>query len=98
MYVIMVKEKVLFGCKREEYICFKKIIIRHRINEKSYTNISYTKIRIIFLLLSIDRIRLLFLKKKVFHDMHSSDFLITFHRNKFLKTSYSLKKTIFKSK
>lgn len=91
----MVKEKFLFGCKREEYICFKKIIIRHRINEKSYTNISYTKIRIIFFFFSIDRIRLLFLKKEVFHDMHSSDFLITFHRSKFLKTSYSFEKKQF---
>lgn len=91
----MVKETVLFGCKREEYICFKKIIIRHRINEKSYTNISYTKIRIIFFFFSIDRIRLLFLKKKFFMTCIVSDFSITFHRSKFLKTSYSLKKKQF---
>lgn len=56
------------------------------------------RLELYFFFFSIDRIRLLFLKKKVFHDMHSSDFLITFHRSKFLKTSYSLKKTIFKSK
>lgn len=99
-YVSLWLKKMFYSdAKERNTYALKKIIIRHRINEKSYTNISYTKIRIIFLLLSIDRIRLLFLKKKVFHDMHSSDFLITFHRNKFLKTSYSLKKkTIFKSK
>lgn len=95
----MVKENVLFRCKREDTYALKKIIIRHRINEKSYTNISYTKIRIIFFLLFYWSYTLAVFEKKVFHDMHSSDFLITFHRSKFLKTSYSFeKKTIFKSK
>lgn len=80
--------------KERNTYALKKIIIRHRINEKSYTNISYTKIRIIFFLLFYWSYTLAVFEKKVFHDMHS----ITFHRSKFLKTSYSLKKTIFKSK
>lgn len=56
------------------------------------------RLELYFFFFSIDRIRLLFLKKKFFMTCIVSDFLITFHRSKFLKTSYSLKKTIFKSK
>lgn len=53
------------------------------------------RLELYFFFFSIDRVRLLFLKKRVFHDMHSSDFLITFHRSKFLKTSYSFEKKQF---
>lgn len=96
----MVKENVLFECKREEYICFKKkLSFDIELMRNNILTFHTLRLELYFFFFSIDRIRLLFLKKKVFHDMHSSDFLITFHRSKFLKTSYSFeKKTIFKSK
>lgn len=96
---LWLKKTFYSDAKERNTYALKKIIIRHRINEKSYTNISYTKIRIIYFLLFYWSYTLAVFEKKVFHDMHSSDFLITFHRSKFLKTSYSFeKKTIFKSK
>lgn len=95
-YMSLWLKKLFYSdAKERNTYALKKIIIRHRINEKSYTNISYTKIRIIFFLLFYWSYTLAVFEKKVFHDMHSSDFLITFHRYKFLKTSYSLKKKQF---
>lgn len=92
----MVKENVLFGCKREEYICFKKkLSFDIELMRNHILTFHKLRLELYFFFFSIDRINLLFLKKKVFHDMHSSDFLITFHRSKFLKTSYSLKKNNF---
>lgn len=91
----MVKEIVLFGCKREEYICFKKIIIWYRINEKLYINILYIKIKIIFFFFFYWLYMFVVFEKKVFYDMYSFDFLIIFYRNKFLKMFYFLKKNNF---
>lgn len=53
------------------------------------------RLELYFFFFSIDRIRLLFLKKKFFMTCIVSDFLITFHRSKFLKTSYSFEKKQF---
>lgn len=89
---LWLKKSFYSDAKERNTYALKKIIIRHRINEKSYTNISYTKIRIIFFLLFYS---LAVFEKKFFMTCIVPIFLITFHRSKFLKTSYSFEKKQF---
>lgn len=51
-----------------------QFFVRNRIDEKLVTNISCTNIIIVFFFFSIDRVRMLFLKKAFFHDVHSFNF------------------------
>lgn len=86
----MVKENVLFGCKREEYICLKKqLSFDIELMRNHILTFHTLRLELYCFFFSIDRIRLLFLKKKFFMTCIFPIFLITFHRSKFLKTSYS---------
>lgn len=95
----MVKEKFYSDAKERNTYALKKLSFDIELMRNHILTFHTLRLELYFFFFSIDRIRLLFLKKKFFMTCIVSDFLITFHRSKFLKTSYSLKKkTIFKSK
>lgn len=92
---LWLKKRFYSDAKERNTYALKKLSFDIELMRNHILTFHTLRLELYFFFFSIDRIRLLFLKKKVFHDMHSSDFLITFHRNKFLKTSYSLKKNNF---
>lgn len=95
---LWLKKRFYSDAKERNTYALKKLSFDIELMRNHILTFHTLRLELYFFFFSIDRIRLLFLKKKFFMTCIVSDFLITFHRSKFLKTSYSLKKTIFKSK
>lgn len=96
---LWLKKRFYSDAKERNTYALKKLSFDIELMRNNILTFHTLRLELYFFFFSIDRIRLLFLKKKFFMTCIVSDFLITFHRSKFLKTSYSFeKKTIFKSK